>query len=159
MGPDDALLVSDGDQPTFVSRGAHKLAGAITAFGPRGLEIAGKRCLDAGASTGGFTQVLLAHAARTVIAVDVGYGQLAWSLQTDERVIVVDRTNVRDLTLDIVGDRVELVVADLSFIPLGLVLPALVRVAEPDADFVRDGEATIRGRPRERRCRRGCARP
>jgi 23S rRNA (cytidine1920-2'-O)/16S rRNA (cytidine1409-2'-O)-methyltransferase len=136
VGPDDALLVSDADQPTFVSRGAHKLVGAITAFAPVGLEIAGKRCLDAGASTGGFTQVLLASGARTVIAVDVGYGQLAWSLQTDERVIVVDRTNVRDLTLGVVGDPVELVVADLSFIPLGLVLPALVRVAEPHADLV-----------------------
>jgi 23S rRNA (cytidine1920-2'-O)/16S rRNA (cytidine1409-2'-O)-methyltransferase len=136
VGPDDPLLVSDVDQPTVVSRGAHKLAGAIAAFGPLGLEIAGKRCLDAGASTGGFTQVLLAQGARVVIAVDVGYGQLAWSLQTDERVIVVDRTNVRDLTVDIVGDRVDLVVADLSFIPLGLVLPALVRVAKPSADLV-----------------------
>ena len=136
VGPDDALLVSDVDQPTVVSRGAHKLAGALATFGPLGLEISGKRCLDAGASTGGFTQVLLAHGARVVIAVDVGYGQLAWSLQTDERVIVVDRTNVRDLTLDIVGDPVDLIVADLSFIPLGLVLPALVRVARPDADLV-----------------------
>jgi 23S rRNA (cytidine1920-2'-O)/16S rRNA (cytidine1409-2'-O)-methyltransferase len=136
VGPDDALLVTDVDQPMVVSRGAHKLAGAIRTFAPLGLQIAGKRCLDAGASTGGFTQVLLEHDAALVIAVDVGYGQLAWSLQTDNRVVVVDRTNVRELTLDVVGEPVDLIVADLSFISLGLVLPALVGVATPDADLV-----------------------
>src|SRR5690348_5717916 len=87
----------------YASRGAHKLAGALAAFGPEGLVVEGKRCLDAGASTGGFTDVLLSAGAREVVAVDVGYGQLIWRLQNDPRVIVVDRTNVRDLTLERIG--------------------------------------------------------
>jgi 23S rRNA (cytidine1920-2'-O)/16S rRNA (cytidine1409-2'-O)-methyltransferase len=120
----------------YVSRGGHKLAGALAAFGPLGLAVAGRRCLDAGASTGGFTDVLLRAGAREVVAVDVGYGQLAWQLQTDPRVVVVDRTNVRELTLDQIGGvPAELVVGDLSFISLTLVLPALVRCAAADADF------------------------
>ena len=123
-------------EPEYASRGGHKLAGALEAFGPAGLRVAGRRCLDAGASTGGFTDVLLRAGARQVVAVDVGYGQLVWELQNDARVVVVDRTNVRELTLDqIGGDPVELVVGDLSFISLTLVLPALVRCAVPDADF------------------------
>jgi 23S rRNA (cytidine1920-2'-O)/16S rRNA (cytidine1409-2'-O)-methyltransferase len=122
--------------PGYASRGGHKLAGALEAFGPAGLLVAGRRCLDAGASTGGFTDVLLRAGARQVVAVDVGYGQLVWELQTDPRVVVVDRTNVRELTLDqIGGESVELVVGDLSFISLTLVLPALVRCAEPGADL------------------------
>jgi 23S rRNA (cytidine1920-2'-O)/16S rRNA (cytidine1409-2'-O)-methyltransferase len=137
IGPDDPLLVTaDGDQPTYVSRGGAKLSGALAAFEPLGLEVAGRRCLDAGASTGGFTDVLLRAGAQSVVAVDVGYGQLAWSLQTDERVEVVDRTNVRDLTAQAVGAPADLVVADLSFISLTVVLPALLRVASPDADLV-----------------------
>ena len=98
--------------------------------------MAGRRCLDAGASTGGFTDVLLRAGAAHVVAVDVGYGQLAWSLQTDERVTVLDRVNVRSLTPDQVAPAPDLVVADLSFISLTLVLPALVACASPDADFV-----------------------
>jgi 23S rRNA (cytidine1920-2'-O)/16S rRNA (cytidine1409-2'-O)-methyltransferase len=126
---------ADGDDG-YVSRGGHKLAGALAVFGPQGLAVEGRRCLDAGASTGGFTDVLLRAGAREVIAVDVGYGQLAWRLQTDPRVVVVDRTNVRDLTLGQIGGRpAELVVGDLSFISLTLVLPALVRCAAPDADL------------------------
>lgn len=125
-----------GAADDYASRGAHKLAGALAVFGPRGLEVAGRRCLDAGASTGGFTDVLLRAGAKQVVAVDVGYGQLAWRLRTDPRVVVVDRTNVRELTLNqIGGDRVELLVGDLSFISLTLVLPALVRCAAPGADF------------------------
>jgi 23S rRNA (cytidine1920-2'-O)/16S rRNA (cytidine1409-2'-O)-methyltransferase len=120
----------------YASRGGHKLAGALAAFGPAGLVVEGRRCLDAGASTGGFTDVLLRAGAREVVAVDVGYGQLVWRLQTDPRVIVVDRTNVRDLTLEqIGGEAAELIVGDLSFISLTLVLPALVRCAAPDADL------------------------
>lgn len=130
------VVAGDGAADDYVSRGAHKLAGALAAFGPRGLEVTGRRCLDAGASTGGFTDVLLRAGARQVVAVDVGYGQLAWRLQTDPRVVVVDRTNVRDLTVNQIGDEpVELVVGDLSFISLTLVLPALVRCAVPAADF------------------------
>ncbi|MEF3116212.1 TlyA family RNA methyltransferase [Streptomyces chrestomyceticus] len=133
-----ALVVRDDDSdPDYVSRGGHKLAGALAAFEPLGLKVAGRRALDAGASTGGFTDVLLRAGAGHVVAADVGYGQLAWSLQSDDRVTVKDRTNVRELTLEqIDGEPVDLVVGDLSFIPLGLVLPALVRCAAPDADLV-----------------------
>jgi 23S rRNA (cytidine1920-2'-O)/16S rRNA (cytidine1409-2'-O)-methyltransferase len=117
-----------------VSRGGHKLDGALNAF--TGVVVEGKRCLDAGASTGGFTDVLLRRNAGHVVAVDVGYGQLAWGLRTDERVTVLDRTNIRHLTGDMVGEAIDLVVADLSFISLTLVLPALAAVSKPEADFV-----------------------
>lgn len=148
------VVTKDDSDPDYVSRGGHKLAGALLAFSEEyrqgagagaeppaavrsGLKVAGRRALDAGASTGGFTDVLLRAGAAHVLAVDVGYGQLAWSLQKDERVTVLDRTNVRELTLEqIGGEPVDLVVGDLSFIPLGLVLPALVRCAAPDADLV-----------------------
>jgi len=133
---DLAILVADDpDRPDYVSRGGHKLAGALEAFEPLGLSVAGRRCLDAGASTGGFTDVLLRAGAREVVAVDVGYGQLAWSLRSDERVTVHDRTNVRELDLDLVGERVDVVVGDLSFISLGLVLEPLVGVTAPDGDL------------------------
>jgi 23S rRNA (cytidine1920-2'-O)/16S rRNA (cytidine1409-2'-O)-methyltransferase len=128
-----AVLVTEDDGPSYVSRGGHKLAGALDAFG---YDPAGMRALDAGASTGGFTDVLLRRGAAHVVAVDVGYGQLAWSLQTDDRVTVVDRTNVRALTQDLIGGAVDLVVADLSFIPLGLVLPALLSCCAPGADVL-----------------------
>ena len=131
------VVVQDDSDPGYVSRGGHKLAGALEAFIPLGLEVEGRRALDAGASTGGFTDVLLRAGAAHVFAVDVGYGQLAWSLQSDERVTVRDRENVRDLTLEAIeGKPVDLIVGDLSFIPLGLVLPALVRCATPEADLV-----------------------
>lgn len=131
------VVAKDDDDPEYASRGGHKLAGALAAFVPLGLRVEGRRCLDAGASTGGFTDVLLRSGAKHVVAVDVGYGQLAWSLRSDERVSVRDRTNVRELTLEqIGGEAVDLIVGDLSFIPLGLVLPALVRCARPDADLV-----------------------
>jgi 23S rRNA (cytidine1920-2'-O)/16S rRNA (cytidine1409-2'-O)-methyltransferase len=131
---DAAITVEQvSDTPEYVSRGGHKLAGALGAFD--GLQVAGKRCLDAGASTGGFTDVLLRAGAAHVVAVDVGYGQLAWPLQTDGRVTVLDRVNIRSLTPEQVAPPPELVVADLSFISLTLVLPALVRCAAPDADF------------------------
>jgi 23S rRNA (cytidine1920-2'-O)/16S rRNA (cytidine1409-2'-O)-methyltransferase len=133
---DVALVVTeDPDRPDYVSRGGHKLAGALAAFGELGLSVSGRRCLDAGASTGGFTDVLLRAGAREVVAVDVGYGQLAWSLQSDDRVVVHDRTNVRELSLDLVGEPVELVVGDLSFISLALVLGPLVSVTAPDGDL------------------------
>ena len=121
------------DERTWVSRGAHKLIGALDAFG---LSVDNRRCLDAGASTGGFTEVLLDRGAREVVAADVGYGQLAWSLRNDPRVIVLERTNVRELTVDAIGGPVDVVVADLSFISLATVLPALTSCASPDADIV-----------------------
>ena len=122
-----------GERNDFVSRGGHKLAGALDAF-PE-INVAGKRALDAGASTGGFTDVLLKRDVAQVIAVDVGYGQLAWELRTDPRVVVLDRTNVRHLTIEQIGEPVDLIVADLSFISLTLVLPALVSVSRTAADF------------------------
>jgi 23S rRNA (cytidine1920-2'-O)/16S rRNA (cytidine1409-2'-O)-methyltransferase len=150
VSKDAPVTVSKGgDDPQYVSRGAHKLAGALAAFGapgpeapgpeapgPEALVVAGRRCLDAGASTGGFTDVLLRAGAAHVVAVDVGYGQLAWSLQTDPRVTVLDRVNVRALEPAQVAPPPSLVVADLSFISLTLVLPALVRCSSPDADYV-----------------------
>jgi 23S rRNA (cytidine1920-2'-O)/16S rRNA (cytidine1409-2'-O)-methyltransferase len=137
---DVALLVADDPSipggVEYVSRGGHKLAGALAAFEPQGLVVEGRRCLDAGASTGGFTDVLLRHGAREVVAVDVGYGQLAWRLQQDERVRVHDRTNIRDLDLAVVGEPVALVVGDLSFISLTLVLAPLISVTAADGDLV-----------------------
>ncbi|MER5934619.1 TlyA family RNA methyltransferase [Streptomyces sp. NPDC002054] len=131
------VVLSDDSDPDYVSRGGHKLAGALAAFRPQGLLVEGRRALDAGASTGGFTDVLLRSGVAHVVAVDVGYGQLAWSLQSDDRVTVKDRTNVRELTLEqIDGVAVDLVVGDLSFISIGLVLPALVRCTAPGADLV-----------------------
>ena len=133
---DVAIVVLEGENgPDYVSRGAHKLAGALAAFGPLGLRVEGRRCLDAGASTGGFTDVLLRAGAAEVVAVDVGYGQLHWSLQQDARVHVHDRTNVRALDADTIGGPVEVVVGDLSFISLTLVLDALLGVTRADGDL------------------------
>lgn len=128
-----SLTVVDADEHTWVSRGAHKLIGALDAFD---LAVDDRRCLDAGASTGGFTEVLLDRGAREVIAADVGYGQLAWVLRTDPRVTVLERTNVRELTADAIGGAVDMVAADLSFISLATVLPALTSCAAPHADIV-----------------------
>jgi 23S rRNA (cytidine1920-2'-O)/16S rRNA (cytidine1409-2'-O)-methyltransferase len=135
VGPEAPLRVTNADQqPDFASRGGHKLAGALAAF--VGLEVSGRRCLDAGASTGGFTDVLLQAGAAAVVAVDVGYGQLAWRLRSDNRVQVLDRTNVRTLTPEAIGGPAELTVADLSFISLSLVLPALSACTAPAGDLV-----------------------
>lgn len=128
-----ALTVAADGERTWVSRGAHKLIGALDAFG---VSATGRRCLDAGASTGGFTEVLLDRGAAEVVAVDVGYGQLAWSLRSDDRVRVIERTNVRDLEPETIGGPVDLIVADLSFISLGTVLPALTGCAARHADIV-----------------------
>lgn len=129
------VVVEDPDDPGYVSRGGHKLAGALAVFTPLGLEVAGRRCLDAGASTGGFTDVLLRHGAAEVVAVDVGYGQLAWRLQQDDRVRVHDRVNIRELTLDLIDGPVDVVVGDLSFISLELVLDPLLAVTAADGDL------------------------
>jgi 23S rRNA (cytidine1920-2'-O)/16S rRNA (cytidine1409-2'-O)-methyltransferase len=128
-----ALSVHDDGERNWVSRGAHKLIGALDTFG---ISVEGRRCLDAGASTGGFTEVLLDRGAREVVAVDVGYGQLAWSLRSDPAVVVIERTNARELTLEMIGDPAEVVVADLSFISLTTVLPALTGCASRNADIV-----------------------
>jgi 23S rRNA (cytidine1920-2'-O)/16S rRNA (cytidine1409-2'-O)-methyltransferase len=133
IDPADPVLVTGEDPRTeYVSRGGHKLAGALAAFD---LPVRDKRCLDAGASTGGFTDVLLRAGAAQVVAVDVGYGQLAWPIRTDERVVVLERTNVRTLTPDAIGGPVDLTVADLSFISLRLVLPALAACTAAEGDL------------------------
>ncbi|TCP39222.1 23S rRNA (cytidine1920-2'-O)/16S rRNA (cytidine1409-2'-O)-methyltransferase [Tamaricihabitans halophyticus] len=133
---DAPVVVRDQDDPGWASRGAHKLLGALRAFQPHGLTVTGRRCLDAGASTGGFTDVLLAEGASEVVATDVGRGLLDWRLASDERVTVRDRTNARELTPEGIGGAVQLVVADLSFISLRLVLPALTACATADADLL-----------------------
>ena len=122
------------EQTEFVSRGGHKLAGALDHFFD--IKVKDKVALDAGASTGGFTDVLLKRGAKKVIAADVGYGQLAWQLQSDNRVKILDRVNVRSLTKEQVKEDIDLIVADLSFISLKLVLPALIDVAKDEADFL-----------------------
>jgi 23S rRNA (cytidine1920-2'-O)/16S rRNA (cytidine1409-2'-O)-methyltransferase len=136
VDPADPVRVLEEVGEGHVSRGGLKLAGALAAFMPLGLAVEGRRCLDAGASTGGFTELLLRHGAAAVVAVDVGYGQLAWTLRNDSRVTVLERTNVRGLTPDQIGGLVQLTVADLSFISLRLVLPALVDATEADGDLV-----------------------
>ncbi|MEU4692210.1 TlyA family RNA methyltransferase [Actinoplanes sp. NPDC023714] len=134
VDPADPIVVTGEDPQTeYVSRGGHKLAGALAGF--KDLSVTGRRCLDAGASTGGFSDVLLRAGAKQVVAVDVGYGQLAWPIRTDERVVVMERTNVRTLTPDAIGGTVDLTVADLSFISLRLVLPALASCTAADGDL------------------------
>ncbi|ADG78989.1 Hemolysin A OS=Tsukamurella paurometabola (strain ATCC 8368 / DSM / CCUG 35730 / CIP 100753/ JCM 10117 / KCTC 9821 / NBRC 16120 / NCIMB 702349 / NCTC 13040)OX=521096 GN=Tpau_2383 PE=3 SV=1 [Tsukamurella paurometabola] len=118
----------------WASRGAHKLIGALDAFPD--VTVAGRRCLDAGASTGGFTDVLLHRGAERVYAVDVGYGELVWRLRDDARVTVMDRTNVRTLEPGALDGPVDLVVGDLSFISLSLVLPAMAACTAVGADLL-----------------------
>lgn len=136
MDPAQPLLVVESEREDYVSRGAWKLIGALDLLGEDGPAVEGVRCLDAGASTGGFTDVLLRRGAAHVVAVDVGYGQIAWRLREDPRVTVVERTNVRTLDPALVAPAPGLVVGDLSFISLTLVIPALVRAADPRADFL-----------------------
>jgi 23S rRNA (cytidine1920-2'-O)/16S rRNA (cytidine1409-2'-O)-methyltransferase len=137
VGDDQELVVAGADH--YVSRGAHKLIAALDAFG---VAVQGRVALDAGASTGGFSQVLLERGARLVIAVDVGHGQLAPELAQEDRLFSYEGVNVRELTRESFGRlvgpdlRPDLVVADLSFISLAHVLPALRAVAAEDADFV-----------------------
>lgn len=131
VSPADAISV---ESDPYVSRAAHKLAGALIDLD---LDVVGRRALDAGASTGGFTQVLLRSGCREVIAVDVGHGQLAAGLRIDPRVVSHEHLNVRELTLTHVdGQPVDLIVGDLSFISLTLVLPALSRVVDPDGSLL-----------------------
>ena len=124
-----SIRVNDSAEE-WASRGAHKLLGALDAFD---VPVTGRRVLDAGASTGGFTDVCLRRGAREVVAVDVGYGQLAWRLQSDPRVTVMDRTNIRYLELD---EPCDMMVGDLSFISLKLVLDPILAALTPDADLL-----------------------
>ncbi|MBU6348352.1 MAG: TlyA family RNA methyltransferase [Actinomycetales bacterium] len=129
VSADASIKVSVSAEDEFVSRGAHKLIGALDAFN---IDVTEKVALDAGASTGGFTDVLLRRGIAQVYCVDVGYGQLAWKIAQDPKVTVLDRTNVRHLTAEQLGIQVDLIVADLSFISLATVLPALASVLKPD---------------------------
>lgn len=129
-------VADDADDGNWASRGAHKLLGALEAFEPEGLTLKGRRIIDAGASTGGFTDVCLRREAAEVIAVDVGYGQLIWRLRDDARVRVLDRTNVRTLTPEAIGGPADVMVGDLSFISLRLVLPALAECLVDGADLL-----------------------
>jgi 23S rRNA (cytidine1920-2'-O)/16S rRNA (cytidine1409-2'-O)-methyltransferase len=130
---EDAPLDLKGQDHPWVSRGGLKLAKAIEQFG---LDAAGKVAVDVGASTGGFTDVLLAHGATRVYAVDVGHGQLAWKLRTDPRVVVLERTNARYLTVEQVPEPVDMVVCDAAFIGLETVLPAALSLVRPGAVLV-----------------------
>ncbi|MBV7295529.1 TlyA family RNA methyltransferase [Corynebacterium sp. TAE3-ERU12] len=134
--PDISIRVSGGDDADWASRGAHKLLGALAAFEPQGLSLKDRRVLDAGASTGGFTDVCLRRGASEVVAADVGYGQLIWRLQNDDRVLVLDRTNVRTLTPEQMNGPADVMVGDLSFISLQLVLPALADCIRPGGDLL-----------------------
>nr|WP_309485073.1 TlyA family RNA methyltransferase [Cellulomonas sp. NS3] len=133
---EQSVTVVPDDDPGYASRAGHKLAGALDRWLPAGLRVADRVCLDAGASTGGFTDVLLRHGARRVVAVDVGHGQLVDALRTDPRVDSREGVNVRALAPADLDPSPELVVADLSFISLTLVLPALASVAADGADLV-----------------------
>lgn len=132
LAADTDLTVKGRDHP-WVSRGGLKLAKALEAFP---IDPAGLTCLDVGASTGGFTDVLLSKGARRVYAVDVGHGQLAWKLREDERVVVLERTNARHLTQQQVPEPVDLISVDVSFIGLETVLPSVLARAAPEAWLV-----------------------
>ena len=134
LAEDAPLEVASG--PRFVSRGGEKLDHALSAFAAGGLDVSGRRCLDIGASTGGFTDCLLQRGAARVIAVDVGYGQLAAKLRADPRVDVRERVNARDLSAPDLGGPVDLVVVDASFIGIAKLTGAIARVLRPEGDLV-----------------------
>ena len=130
--PDDTITV-ESPVRRFVSRGGEKLDAALDRFD---IDVTGKHAVDAGASTGGFTDCLLSRGAVHVVALDVGYGQLHWRLREDPRVTVLERKNVRELRPEDVPQPAEIITADLSFISLRLALPSLVRCSSRDAEFV-----------------------
>jgi 23S rRNA (cytidine1920-2'-O)/16S rRNA (cytidine1409-2'-O)-methyltransferase len=124
----DSQIILKGEDLSFVSRGGLKLEGALKALN---LEVRDLICLDVGASTGGFTDCLLQHGAARVYAVDVGYGQLAWKLRQDERVVVIERTNIRHMRPDLMTEPADLVTIDTSFISLKIVVPAVIKFVKP----------------------------
>ena len=132
LGPEQTLTVKEDPIP-FVSRGGLKLAKAMKAFG---LSLDGAIAADVGASTGGFTDVLLQSGAAKIYAVDVGYGQLAWSLRTDPRVVCMERTNIRYVTHEQIPEEMDVAVADLSFISLRLILGAVGALLKPEGEMV-----------------------
>jgi 23S rRNA (cytidine1920-2'-O)/16S rRNA (cytidine1409-2'-O)-methyltransferase len=122
-----------GDDLPYVSRGGLKLEAALQYFT---LDAHGSVCLDVGASTGGFTDCLIQHGAARVYAVDVGYGQLAWKLRQDPRVVVIERTNIRHMAAEMVPESVDLVTIDVSFISLKIVVPVIIRFMKSDASIL-----------------------
>ena len=130
---EEDVVLEIKEQPRFVSRGGEKLLAALEAFSPT---LTGRIALDAGASTGGFTDCLLQHGAAKVYAVDVGYGQLAWSLRQDDRVVVMERINVRHLSPEMLDDVPDFFTADCSFISLRTILPPLMEVLAPQAEGI-----------------------
>ena len=128
----DLIECKAGDMP-YVSRGGLKLEAALRYFG---LDVSAATCMDVGASTGGFTDCLLQHGAKRVYAVDVGYGQLAWKIRQDPRVIVIERTNVRHLAADAIPERIDVITIDVSFISLKIVVPAVRRFLKTEASIL-----------------------
>ena len=131
--PEDADIRILGEALPYVSRGGLKLEAALREFK---VDVSGKTALDAGASTGGFTDCLLQHGCGKVYAVDVGYGQIAWKLRQDPRVIVIERVNVRDMDPSLVPEPVDIAVADVSFISLEKVIPSILKFLKPDAEII-----------------------
>ena len=132
VAKEDSLALKETDIP-FVSRGGIKLEAALTAFG---INVNECTCLDVGASTGGFTDCLLKHGARKVFAVDVGYGQLAWTLRQDPRVVPVERTNIRYMSSEVITSPVDFVTIDVSFISLKIVVPAILKFMKNNAGII-----------------------
>ena len=130
--PDEPVALSQPDHP-YVSRGGVKLEGAIRAFD---VNPEGRVALDVGASTGGFTHCLLLHGARKVFAVDVGYGQFAWSLRNDPRVVLFERTNIRSLPAERIPEAIELAVMDVSFISLKKVIPCVIPLLAREGEMI-----------------------
>ena len=126
VNPDADVFVRN--RRAYVSRGGHKLQGALDAFTQ---DVRGARCIDIGSSTGGFTDCLLQQGASKVFAIDVGYGQLAWKIRSDPRVVVMERTNIRYVTPEDLGEPLDLSVVDVSFISLKIVLPAIQKLLKP----------------------------
>jgi 23S rRNA (cytidine1920-2'-O)/16S rRNA (cytidine1409-2'-O)-methyltransferase len=129
----EAAIRIRGDASPYVSRGGLKLHAALEAFG---LDVTGLSCLDVGASSGGFTDCLLQNGARRVVAVDVGYGQLAWQLRQDQRVTVIERTNIRKLPADALPYPIDLITIDVSFISLKIVIPAVIKFVMPQTQMI-----------------------
>ena len=130
---DSVIRIKGGGDPGYVSRGALKLAPALESFD---VNPAGRICMDVGASTGGFTEILLQGDATRVYAIDVGYGQMAWRIRNDERVVVLDRTNARHLSDEQVPEQVSLVVVDVSFISVTLLIDAIKSRCAEKADLL-----------------------
>jgi len=131
--PEDAGIRILGEVIPYVSRGGLKLEGALKGFK---ISVKGKTALDVGASTGGFTDCLLQHGAEKVYAVDVGYGQLAWKLRQDPRVITIERVNIRDIASSLIPEPINIAVIDVSFISLEKVIPSILKFLKPDSEII-----------------------